>query len=443
MEIKTAEITGIAFGGKGVARVDGKVFFVEDAVPGDVVSFEVGKDSARYGDGRVSEWHTRSSLRSEKTPCRFSAQCGGCQWMDISYSQQLEWKKNFVSSALQRVGKLPADVDVKIVPADNILGYRNRILVRMHWKAAEGPRLGYFRKGTRELVSIDRCAIAAGGINDFFAEFFKATEKTNSAIGFAPQTEMRCRMEIQEVFAEGAKKVIVTVYPAEKPFERYGEFVARILRGLKSVAWAGLIFEVENAPLMVFDKDDIDYLTRPGQFQQVNLDANRLLRAWVKEKVAKLRPKRMLDLFCGSGNLSLQLSQLGVPYVEGLEVNKRAIEVANSVVSKLGLVGTNYHAGDSDALLMKYAKTGVKFDLILVDPPREGMYDALIPLKTIAPTHLIYVSCDPVTLARDLGSLCRSGMEIVELVSFDFFPNTFHVETAVLLRQIPAKSEVK
>jgi 23S rRNA (uracil1939-C5)-methyltransferase len=423
---KIITIDSVAYGGKGVGRRDGKVYFVEDSVPGDEVAVTISSDKERYADATVAEYKVRSTLRGP-SPCAVSQSCGGCQWIEIDYATQLRWKQSFVDSALRRIGKLGDDFAVEILGSPKTLNYRNRVLLRLHFDGTNFT-IGYFRRGTRELIQITGCHIAAPIINKTLSSIQSlATE------GLQP---FKARLELQEIYRENNEKaVVVTIYPGEGERCVIRDFATAIGQ-LPDVHWAGLVFDLSDAPTVLWDRDEnIDFPTIPGQFQQVNMDLNRELRRLVREFVAKTSPARILDVFCGSGNLSLQLAAAG-RYVEGVEFNKKAIVIAKRNASRHNLPSTTYIAGDGEAHLWKCDRAGETFDLVILDPPRQGMFKGMVPLRNIAPNYIIYVSCDPTTLARDLGYLCRKDFYTIErVVALDFFPNTYHVETVVFLRK--------
>lgn len=424
-------IESVAFGGKGVARFGpppGKVFFVEGAIEGDRVRARVTEDSGRYADAEIIEVLTPSTLRGE-SHCPYAEACGGCQWMGVAYEKQLAWKKSFVLSALARIGKLAPDVPVEILGSPDLLGYRNRILVRAH-KTDQGLTVGYFARGSRRLVPIDRCAIADERVN--------ATLTAITSLDLSDLPEMKIRLELQALPPQpkGDGHTVVTVYPAEGPREAVDELVRRIAT-LPLVHWTGLVFDLSNAPMLIFDEDlGMKFRTLPGQFQQVNVVHNHTLRRLVRDYVEAAQPKRLLDVFCGSGNLSLPLAGPG-RYVEGVESNKKAIVVAHRNAEAAGLTNyVRYLAGDAEKHLWKCARGNEQFDLVILDPPRQGMYKGMVPLKKLEPKQIVYVSCDPSTLARDLGYLCRNDeYKITSVRALDFFPNTYHVESIVTLER--------
>ena len=414
----------MAYGGKGVARVDGKVYFVADSVPGDVLIATATSDSSRYGEATVKELLEPSPLRG-KAPCAVAVACGGCQWMGIDYSQQLEWKQSFILSALTRIGKLGAGLNIEMIAAPKAYHYRNRVLLRLHLAADGTLTLGYFKRGTRELVAISDCSIAAPAINDFIMAL--------QATAWGDLPALKLRLECQEIVATGGGNLVITLHPGEGPRAAVEAFAARLAQ-FSQVHWVGLGTAMEAAPTVLFDHDlERSFLTLPGQFQQVNIALNRTLRRLVQDHVQATKPGRILDVCCGSGNLSLPLAD-GVRYIEGVEASKKAIQIARANVDANLLTNVRYLTGDAEKHLWNCDRNHEAFDLVILDPPRQGLHKGMASLRNMAPKHIIYVSCDPTTLARDLGYLCRNdGYQLTRVVGLDFFPNTYHVETVAFL----------
>lgn len=429
-------IEGMAYGGKGIARLElpgsepgagggGKVFFVKDAIEGDIVEARVTSDEGRYGEAEITALLQPSPHRGP-APCPVAGTCGGCQWQGVTYERQLAWKRSFIESALRRIGGMTEDfAGLEVLPSPAQLHYRNRILVRAHLNTDRdgGLQLGYFQRGSRVLVPISACAIAAPVLNTCLERL--GAEDWSS---WAPLT---ARLELQEI--PQTQEVVITVYPAEGQRADHAAFAAR-LGQLPGVAWAGLVFDLRNAPPVVFDRQfGRDFSTRPGQFQQVNLALNHVLRGLVRDYAEAVGARRLLDVFCGSGNLSLPLAD-GQRYVEGVEANQMAIAMAKH--NAAGIANVTYLVGDAEKHLWKCSRAGERFDLVILDPPRQGLYKGMVPLKNLAPDHILYVSCDPTTLARDLGYLLRKKTyELVQVKGLDFFPHTYHVETVAILRR--------
>jgi 23S rRNA (uracil1939-C5)-methyltransferase len=418
-----AEIVSMAFGGKGVARVEGKVWFVRGALPGDTVQVAPLESNERFGQGDVEFFHKKSKLRSEVPPCAVNSICGGCQWQEAAIEVQEQWKLGFVRDALERVGKLSvADISLRSSPAQ--WEYRSRITVRVHIDSVGGVSLGFFKGETRELVSIKSCEIASPSLNKFLDFFLTLSLKDNRGQSF--------RLEIQEVPVQVGRNLWVTIFPVEGRKQNFSDLLGKLEKS-EQVLWRGLVFDLEKSPISHFESDlGIDFYASPGQFQQVNLPHNRNLRRTILEQIERFKPRRMLDVFCGSGNLSFPAAR-SLDYLEGVELNSRAIRGAQFTAKKNGLLNTKWIAFDAVKHLQNLSKDRSQFDLVLLDPPREGFLRGLKELITVSPKAILYVSCDPVTLARDCAFLTQHRYQVEKIICFDFFPNTYHVESLAVL----------
>ena len=434
MDKLVLNIQAVAFGGSGIARLNGKVYFVPDGVPEDKVEVRVTEEKKKYCTAEIVSFIEKSPLRSQ-SPCPYSSECGGCQWIEIDYSKQLEWKKSFVTSSLSRIGKLPEfNQDPGILPSPNQFNYRNKILLRSRIIKEEGKNkivVGFFKKSTRDFIRIKTCMISDSSIN-LFLEEIQSLNFSEDLVG------LEFKIEVQSLYQsriEGTPLVIVTIYPATQDKLEVYDPIKNTLSTLTIVERCSLIMEEKKRFLLEKDtiKDkELSFYTAQSQFQQVNIDLNKKLRRMIFDKVPE-KAQRVLDLFCGSGNLSLALKN---EYVEGIEISPLAIETAKYNVEKNGLDNRVYLAGSSEAHLWKCVKNNEKFDIVIADPPREGMYKEVIPLSILEPETIIYVSCSPPTLARDIATLSKKGYEIKDIICLDFFPNTFHVETVVTLSKV-------
>jgi len=430
-------IDSMAFGGKGIGRYDGKVVFVEDGIEGDTATVAVTEETDRYNEARVVTLKNPSPHRGP-SPCPVSDQCGGCQWQGVPYDQQMTWKKQFVVNALRRIGKLGESIEVTTMPSPLVNGYRNRIFVRARIQADGRLAVGYFRRGSRDFVGVSRCAIATDRLNDFITRLehvsFKEYLESRDI-----KTEIKFRFEMQDIPARTASEphILLSVYdPDDSTFPV--DVIISALAAVPGVAWAGGPRDLAEAPFFEFETDlGVKFHTAAGLFQQVNIPHNHTIRRLVKAAVDEFKPAKILDLFCGSGNLSLPLAD-GIRVVEGIEFTKRSIMAAKQNITSGKISNANYVAGDTEKFLWRAAKGNERYDMIIADPPRAGMFKSLIPLVKLKPKHIIYVSCDPTTLSRDLSSLVKFGFEVKRFVALDFFPNTYHIESFVILEKTSA-----
>ncbi len=430
-EILTLQITDMAFGGKGIARLDGKVFFVDGALAGDTVKAIVEQDKKKYAEAKAIEIVTPSPDRVEVS-CKHQAECGGCRLMPGNYEKQLQWKQSFVLSALNRIGKFSELPGLTMVASPTQLNYRNRIFLRA--RLAKGKlSLGYTGLDHHSLLAIDSCIIAEGVINDVMIRMLQE-DYTNS------DRDLNFRIQLQRLLNEKQEEIVTfTIYPSGAAKDQLANFMTKI-QAFYPKSWIGFANETRQAPVLVFDQfADLTFYTKPGIFQQVNRAANRLavqiLHDQVQQATSKRNTTKILDLCSGSGNLSLMLARSGFE-VLGTESNPLSIELAKINVEQNQIQNAQYICDDSNQFVRKLSRDKAKFDVILIDPPREGLKDAIKDIVALDAQDLFYLSCEPSTLARDLSVLTETAAHHVESIHcFDFFPHTWHVETLVHLRK--------
>lgn len=408
------EITALAYGGRGIARKEGKVYFVEHAVVGDKVAATVTKDKKKWAEAKVTKLLETSSKRRQ-AQCEYFGKCGGCDWQNMEYSEQVYWKKDYIVKALKKIGQTEATLD-GFYESSSHYGFRNRI--QLQFTIQDGKAfLGYFSRSSHKIIKIDFCEIAANGINKAIKEIL--------SFDFASSVKNldSCRLELQEDI-EGRVHLNI----ADNSKIRSPDFK----RALNKIAQKSQLLIV-GAESFVYDEHcNKKYLTRPGIFQQINLELNHSLRDLIKNIIDQINPKKVLDLYCGSGNLSLALSGKS-RVVKGIELNKTAIEIARENQSFFSPEGLSYQTADSADFLAKQAKE-FDADLIICDPPRAGLEKALDFIADLECRTIIYVACDPNSLAKDFKELKKAGYNIEKLYGFDFFPQSYHIETVALLQ---------
>jgi 23S rRNA (uracil1939-C5)-methyltransferase len=415
-----AEVTALAFTGKGIARHNGKVCFISGALPGDLVEAVVTQDKKNY-----SEAQTRAILRpsAQRTAgqCRFLASCGGCDWQQLSYAEQLSWKKSFITDSLRRIGKISALPDFEVHGSPQLYHYRNRIQLKCKTGGSPELTVGYYENATNRLVPVTSCEIADPSINRFLQQLL--------ACDFTPVAAMNFSLEIKKVLSqtEDGGEVIVTIFKNEKKDTR----LKKIISALAGVAFCGYESEIDESAVFADEiYRGITLFTGPLMFNQVNSLQNANMKDHLVALMDAVNPSSILDLCCGNGNLSVHLAGQGRK-VTGIELNPKTVRCAQLSVQKHQLTDTHYLSMSADAFLKK--TRGEKFDLVIVDPPRAGLHGEITFLAHQRPKHIAYVSCNPTTLARDLSVLADEGYQIDHLTGFDFFPHTYHVETVVTL----------
>lgn len=383
MSFHEVDITGLAHGGYGVCRIGGQVCFVPYALPGDRARVAVERESKGVLWGRVDSLIAPSIHRTD-TPCGVFGVCGACTWLHFRYPAQAEWKRRTVADCLERIGAIQIEVGWVEDP-ERRLEYRTR--AEFH---REQGRSGFYRLGSREVVDVAACPLCHPRLNAAFERLRRAPIDGSVEIVVNPDGE----------------DVLVWSSPHDTALRD-------IFPNIQSRA---------NAfPRQSFVFDGVPIVN--GTFCQSSLLLNRLLVRCVRERVGPV--DRVLDLYCGNGNLSL-----GLPdecRVVGMDHNRAAVEAAASVGRGEYRIGAEM---DFVNLLRRE-----KWDVVVLDPPRTGAKAIGPALAACSADRIVYVSCDPATLARDLRHLAKHGWRVFEVTAIDLFPHTAHIEAVCVLER--------
>ncbi len=418
------EITKLAFGGAGIGHHDGKVVFVTGGYPGDRVLARVTREQPRFIEADVAKIESPSPQR-RAAACPFVDDCGGCPWMALSYEAQLAAKQSVVSEQFLHIAKMKADVS-PCTPSLAELGYRSRI--KLHAGIGGGDLLlGYHRARTNEIVNIDRCAVANDGINRVIAE-------------------LRVFLEAHRADVPAIEEIIIeTGYPAElarlrllmnkMPEHAFAEAMLDAVSGAEGLSIATgydlAVYGEDMLSVNIGGGITLEY--GPTVFSQVNPGGNRLLVEKVKKSAAPAKGRTALDLYCGMGNLAFPLAAGGMK-VTGVEHSHFAVEDAEKNAARLNLPA-DFLPGDAMHAARRMAREKRMFDTVLLDPPRSGAKGIGQYIKLLAKDRVVYVSCNPPSLARDAKDICENGFTLVSAQPLDMFPNTFHVETLALFER--------
>jgi len=406
-------------GGAGFLRLaNGQGAFAPGALPGERIRVEAAEDHRAYL--QATRWHLLEASPDRVVPvCPVQGSCGGCDLMTLDYPAQLTAKAGILRDALTRTGRFEALPVLAFVAADQPLAYRSRI--RLH--IANGGRLGFFAAESRELVEIPSCRVAQPELDHALLTLRSITSQHRSALASFSELELRV--------APAGPKLALRLVPA--------------VRGNGDVTHSRLIaalsgtFQVsvgERSPAPEHDQrfplpGGVELRVSGAAFTQVNWAVNQRLVQAILDGAEERRASTFCDLYCGSGNFSLPLLARGLSGV-GIEGSKPAIAAAKRASSEQGFTRVRFIAGDVKEALAHLPRQE-SFDLVLLDPPRSGAREVLPELIRRAPRHIAYCACDPVTLARDLRTLCDSGYVLSAVCGFDMFPQTHHFETLAWL----------
>ena len=443
-EKQTITIRSLGAHGEGVGDINGFTLFVEGALPGEKVEVELTTVKKNYGIGKLLRILERSPERVEPV-CPLADRCGGCQIMHLDYSAQLDRKRQRVADAFERIGKL-TDVEIQpCVASPNSLKYRNKVQAPIRQKE-KGLSIGFYARSSHELIDVDTCYIHCE-LGQRVYEKTVALLKNSGISAYDWQSkngELRHLIIKTAVETDQALVVIVTRTDSKERLIGLAEEIRRQCPEVKGVIQnvnpqshnvvLGRKFEVLSGQGWMEEEIlGLRFYVSPASFFQVNPEQAHQLYRQVIDWAGLKGGEKILDAYCGVGTLSLLLAgEAG--RVFGVDCVPQAIADANRNAELNNLENVDFVCDEAE----KWIQSADKMDLVVLNPPRKGCHpDMIKAIGAMSPSLLIYVSCDPATLARDLALLKESGYQIDGVRPFDMFPQTAHVETVVRLSQKP------
>ncbi|MBI3793980.1 MAG: class I SAM-dependent RNA methyltransferase [Nitrospinae bacterium] len=424
-ETNSVSIDGLAFGGAGVGRIDGKVVFVPEAFPGDVALVKIEKVKKNYSEARLTGLTTPSHLR-RPCKCPYVAECGGCPWMPLEYGAQLEWKRKIVEGQFAHLGGMTVNVGPT---APSPVQYGHRAKIRLKCSADNGAfKMGFCRPKSHDIVEIDRCAVACEAINKILPELRAHVNKRPEHARLFKYV----KLEAGHPATKG--RVTIEADGAIRP-----DWMEALLAECPSVGGAavgngGTYKSYGDATIETTLTDGMTLQSGPGLFSQVNPSANLVLLEKICGAVRLPVGKKGLDLFCGTGNITFPLSAGGANWT-GVEFFGASVESARANAERLGISNVAFVAGDAGKIARVLGKEGRTYDAIVMDPPRGGAVGMAKTLSALSKGLLVYVSCYPPTLARDSADLAKEGFVLEGVVPLDMFPHTSHVESVAIFKK--------
>ena len=423
LELRIEKLTQ---GGRGMGRVDGKAVFVPLTCPGDLVRCRITTDKARHAAAELLEIVEPSTLRREPA-CPLFGACGGCQWQHLPYPVQCDWKEQLFRELLCRRG-IAAEADIRpLLRAPEEYHYRNRAQFKCRM-TDRGMVVGFYRQGSHFVVDAERCLLIEPPIQKVlsFLRAELATAPTPSAI---PQLDIDCGDDnVVRVILHALPEAGAALRPWLRARAQQGGFAAFLQTGRKNTlqhVWGTGHLVHRVGP------DRIEMQAGPGCFTQVNRLQNSALVEAVLTAARLQGTEKVLDLFCGIGNFSLPLARRAAQ-VTGVEDFAPAIEDARRNGCRNRLGNLHFFAEDARGAIARHQSAG-PFDLVVLDPPRSGCYPIMQELLRARSRRILYISCDPATLARDLNLMVHNGYRVTESLPVDLFPQTWHLESLSLL----------
>lgn len=458
--IEDLEISGIAAGGRGLGRHNGKVVFVDGAIPGDVVNARVKKDKRDYTESTLQEITSPSPFR-ETPRCIHFDDCGGCKWQYLNYEKQLEFKEQIVRDNFRHLGKVEVAEVQPILGAPEPYLYRNKMeftFASQRWitkaEVATGeefektPGLGLHPPKTfGKVVDLKECHLQGGPSNDIRLAVRKYAEENGlSFYDIFGHTGFLRTLLIRTNRLGEAMVVLVMAEDKSKEREEILEFLASSFSQITSlnycinqkkndslfdqeiINWKGSEFLLENL-------GEVKYKISPKSFFQTNTKQAENLYGLVDEFADLKGDEFVFDLYCGTGSIALFLAAKSAKVV-GIETVADAIRDAKDNAALNGISNCEFLLGDvKDVLNEKFRQEHGSPDVLITDPPRAGMDKKVVAsILELAPRKIVYVSCNPSTQARDL-QLLSEDYDLLKSRAVDMFPQTYHIENVVLLQR--------
>ena len=440
--LHSAVCTGYTSKGEGVVRIGGRAVFVKGLIRGERAIVRIVKSGSGAVYGRIEELTEPSEMRREPD-CPVFGKCGGCALRHMDYMEELELKTHRVRDALERIGGIDVPME-PIIGADRTEGYRNKTIYTVGWENGRAVT-GFYRPRSHDLIPAERCAIesdfshrAAGAVREWM--------DTWRVPSFDPERgEGVRRLFCRYGFASGEGQVVIVTGRGAVPHrERLVEMIRDACPGTVSVmrninanpgdTVLGQKYETLWGGECIHDTlCGLEFSLSPSAFYQVNRDQAERLYDKALEYACLTGREKVLDLYCGTGTITLCMASRAGSAV-GVEIVESAVDNARENAAANGVKNARFIAGDAPKAADGLLREGFRPDVVVVDPPRKGLSPETPELiASMEPKRVVYVSCDPGTLARDLARFAGLGYKTTKICPVDMFPRTHHVECCALL----------
>ena len=441
-QIYEAVITDYTAEGQGVAHIEGCAVFIPNAIAGERVRVRIEKAQKTWAAGKIVELLEKAPHRVNRE-CPVAKLCGGCDFWHMDYEEECRLKSERVRACLNRIGGEALE-EVPIIAAPSCYGYRNKAQYPVAVKKGRAYA-GFYRAGTHDVVENPRCRIlpeesdaVKNAIIDYVNQFRVSVYDETTGKGLLRHIYVR----------RGAVsgQILVCLVVNGQSLPKVEALISR-LKAISGFTTLVLSVNTKKGNTVLGDKfvtlcgpgyiEDtlcgLNFRLSPRSFYQVNHDqAERLYRAAI-DQAGITKRDTVLDLYCGVGTITLAMAGAAGKVI-GVEVIPQAVEDAKDNARRNGIGNAEFFCGDAGQAALELENSGVHPDVVVVDPPRKGLSaDTIEALHRMAPRRIVYVSCDPATLARDVALLKQHGYELKTAQAADLFPRCAHVETVVLL----------
>ena len=444
-EIYTVKIEGCASGGEGVARIDGRAVFVRSAIMGEVCEIRILKSTKAAVWAKIERILEPSPDRREPE-CPAFGLCGGCDFLHVSYDEELRMKKARVQEALKRLGGTDIEVS-EIIGADSITGYRNKVIYNVAEKDGH-PVFGFYRQRSHDVIPGEGCLIqstaagrAAGAVLRWMEKYGVRAYDEETAAGDIRRIFCRQNREGQSQIAVVTARRNVPHLPAlVREIRESCIDAVSILQNINgsrgNTVFAGEFVTLWGSDRLADTLCGLKFSLSPRSFYQINREQAEKLYLKALEFAGLNKNETALDLYCGTGTITLCLAKMAGRVI-GAEIVEDAVIDARKNAAENGIENAEFICADAKEAAAELLRRGLRPDLITLDPPRKGLdADVINAAVKMAPKRIVYVSCDPATLARDIKIFTEKGYSAEKAAAVDMFPRCAHIESVVKLVRV-------
>lgn len=439
----TGTCVDYTYDGKGIVKSDKKVIFVDGLIIGEEAEIEIVYSSKNQTLGRVLKV-IKSSPDRIKPFCPLAKECGGCSLQHINYKKQLEFKTNHVQDCINKFAK----IDIKVndcIGMENPFNYRNKSQVPFSMNKKQ-ICYGFYKQDTHKIIQMDSCFIQTEDANDILKTIKKIMEKYHLS-GYEEDKRKGIIRHVLIKKGFSTNQIMVVLVTNVNSFPNRKEFVKELLKTYPNIKTIVQNINTRDTNVILGEKEivlfgtgyiedvllGVKFKISSKSFYQVNPKQTEILYSKAIDFANLNSSDRILDTYCGIGTIGLIASKK-VNEVIGVEIVNEAIKDAKNNALLNNIKNVNFVLDDASKFMVNLAKTKEKIDAVFVDPPRKGCDDKFLSsLIKLSPKKVVYISCNPSTLARDLNYL-KEKYDVLEIQPVDMFPHTFHIETIASLK---------
>lgn len=443
-----AQISGLDDEGYGISFCESHSLRIAGALPGDTVLAGIDHVAQRMAFGRVKKILVASPLRSRRPPCRESAHCLGCPLIAMNYCDQAEWKQQFILRQLDSYRELDGVTLHPLLSPERLINYRTTVRLTIAGKYSE-PYIGIFRRSSHDVIDLRDCPIHHPLVNRVVEVVRRGISRLKVPV-YNPRSRMGLLRYLVVRVSEAEQKAMVVFVTSKRSFNEIHHLTKYVREQLPEVEVVAQNVNSSEGNVIMGPTDhfltpkhhlterigEVSLMISPRSFLQVNRDGACLIYDRVARWARLTGKETVLDLYCGIGGIALNLAPRAARVI-GVEVVEAAVEDARKNARMNGISNCVFQAGDVSEQLEELAEDGERVDVVVLNPPRKGCDESVLrQVAVLGPRTVIYVSCSPQTLARDLNVLKKLGFVCQEVQPVDMFPQTMHVENVALLEKV-------